>query len=481
MIRIPVLVFLCAFAYYYFLSAKEWTWLFVSSDSGSWIAAAATWMIPQPLGSPLYISLGRLISLLPGDLSGNVTIWLSALPAAVTVMLVYLIAHRMTNRASLASLAAGILLASGVFLSQSTVVEEYAISAMFITLAFWYFICGHRWRMMLALSAGIVVHSIVIIITVLWLLLMLRDYRRWIAPTVMLIGISLLWYSLIPVLMYLDTPKFWTGWLSWDSLSGYTLGSNAETIGSLGIWDAPERLLMTGSIILMSFGLALIPIWIGIRATIQSVSTRVILMIVSLGLWFHVVSIDSTTWTFIAFGAPLVAVLAALGLDRLPRIHYAVVAVSVLGLLVTNTFLLNAGTLTRQNPWASDYHADIMELPPNSYVAVQMGGPYGLGMMKAVVTERPDLTPLFVGGVGSDGNLPPRWAGYLDWLRNEKGVEIAQSRDEPGTPHYMDLIRWADQQDEELFWCYVAETPEWFGAWPDNVPYNGSFERVVIP
>ena len=85
---IPFIVFAISFIYYSILSSKVYTWLFASGDSGDWLAASNWWIVPQPYGSPLYISLGHFLDLFGGDLVVKMTILLSCLPAAITVMLV---------------------------------------------------------------------------------------------------------------------------------------------------------------------------------------------------------------------------------------------------------------------------------------------------------------------------------------------------------------------------------------------------------
>ncbi|MCJ7761443.1 DUF2723 domain-containing protein, partial [Candidatus Bathyarchaeota archaeon] len=122
-----------AIGYYAILAAKQWTWMFVSGDSGDWLASSTIWMTPQPFGSPLYVMLGQFLNLFPGDLVIKMTMMLSVLPAAITVAVVYLIVRARGHGQKLALLGSGILLACGIFLSQATVLEEYTLASMFVT------------------------------------------------------------------------------------------------------------------------------------------------------------------------------------------------------------------------------------------------------------------------------------------------------------------------------------------------------------
>lgn len=474
-------IFCCSFAYYYLLSAKEWTWIFVSSDSGSWLASAYTWMVPQPIGSPLYIVLGHLVGLLPGSLASNMTIWLSALPAALTVSLVYLTAYRITRKGSLALLASGLLLSSGVFLSQATILEEYTLPTMFLALAFWFYINDNRWGTALALTAGATVHAIAIMVAVLWIIMQRGDYRKWVRPSIVAVGITVLSYGLIPVLMAMDTPKLMAGWLSWRGLIGYITDTGGATIGTISLSDTPMRLVAVGSILLLSYGLSLVPAVIGIKNTTGKMSTRMMLVAIGLTVWLSATSNDPTTWAFLAFSAPFVVLLAVVGLDRLPRGHTVAVLASVIVLLTANVLFLNAGTLTDERPYARDYYEDLMELPYGAYVATPMGGSYGLGLVKAVIIDRPDIVPLFIGSPKADGTLPPKWAGYLEWLREKKGVDAVAGRYEPGLGNFDEIVRWAVANGKEVFWCRAAELPTWHEVWEVRERYNDTFDRIVVP
>jgi len=478
---IALAIYYISFLYYYFLSAKEWTWMFVSSDSGSWLASAHTWMVPQPIGSPLYIALGHLISLFSDNLVQDMTVWLSAAPAAITVALVYLIVLRLTSKNGIAILSAGVLFACGLFLSQATILEEYTLPTMFLTLAFWCYINGYRWWTVLALTAASAVHAIAILITVLWLIMQRGTYRAWLRPTLLLIGLTLASYGLIPLLMYLDTPRFAAGWLSWRGLIGYCTDTGGATIGTISLADTPMRLVAIGSVILLGYGLALVPMVVGARSTIKSLPTKMMLVVVGFTMWLSCTSNDPTTWTFLAFSAPFVAILAGVGLSRLQRGHMVAVGISVLVLLVANGFFLNANTLTKERPYAREYYEDMMELPYGAYVATPMGGAYGLGLVKAVVIDRPDLVPLFVGSPKADGTLAPKWAGYLDWLYQEKGVDVVASRYKDGLGNFDEIVRWAVADDKEVFWCRSAELPTWTEVWEVRERYNDTFDRIVVP
>jgi len=286
---------------------------------------------------------------------------------------------------------------------------------------------------------------------------------------------------MIPILMAMDTPRLMAGWLSLRGFVGYCTDTGGATIGTISINDVPMRIVATVSILLLSYGLAMIPAIIGMKRTIGSTTTQMLIAAVVSTLWLSLTSIDPTTRTFMCFGSPMVAILAAIGLSKLPRGHGMTVVIVAVILLVTNGFFLNASTLTRDNPWATDFEKDIQELPYAASVVIPMGGPHSLGVMKAVVIDRPDIIPLFMGGAKPDGTLPPKWAGYLDWMHNKKGMDVVASRYEDGLVNSDDIVRWSVADGRDVFWCSVTELPGWEDKWQAVVRFNDSFERIIEP
>lgn len=223
-------IFILALGYYVALSAKQYTWLFISSDSGDWLAASTWWMVPQPYGSPLYILLGRALSQLPFDLPLVMTWTLSALPSAVTVLLVYCIVHRLTTSNLIALASSFVLLGSAVFLTQSTILEEYALTTMLVTAGLW---SSFKRPYVAALFWGLAasVHVFVLGLIILWLLIAWRDY--WKPVLLVTAPIVACFYSVILVLMYLDTPRLYAGSLDYYHLRQYLTTTAGAVLGAV--------------------------------------------------------------------------------------------------------------------------------------------------------------------------------------------------------------------------------------------------------
>ncbi len=93
--------------------------------------------IAHPTGYPLYLLLGKLMTLGPWhNVAWSVNL-LSAVAGALTVSLVYLAARRLTRRRWPALLAAGALAVSPIFWSQALVAEVYTLHSAFVAALLW--------------------------------------------------------------------------------------------------------------------------------------------------------------------------------------------------------------------------------------------------------------------------------------------------------------------------------------------------------
>ena len=93
--------------------------------------------IAHPTGYPLYILLGKLFTLGPFPNVAWAVNLLSAVAAATTVVLVYLVARHLTRRRLPALLGAVALVVSPVFWSQAVIAEVYALNAAFVAAVLW--------------------------------------------------------------------------------------------------------------------------------------------------------------------------------------------------------------------------------------------------------------------------------------------------------------------------------------------------------
>ncbi len=111
-------------------------------DMGEFATASYILGIAHNTGYPLYILLGKLFTYLPiGDVAYRVNL-MSAVFAALTVFVIFLIVERLTQKRSAAWLAALTAAFSSTLWSNATWAESYDLNAFLTVLIFWFLL---RW------------------------------------------------------------------------------------------------------------------------------------------------------------------------------------------------------------------------------------------------------------------------------------------------------------------------------------------------
>lgn len=232
-------VFVTALTLYTATAAPDLTWVNYGADGGELITAAATLGIPHPPGYPLYVLLGHLISLWPGD-SLNLAPRFH-LFSAVCAALAAAVCTAAPPRASVPGRwVGGLLLVSlPIIWSQAVIAEVYALNWLLAALVWWG--VQRRWPVgWLGLVWGL---SITSHLTSLWLaplILSGRQPRTWgKLASGALLGLTP-WLAL-PWLARQGSPVVWgnpttgEGW--WWLVSAQLYRPNLFHI-SLALWPA---------------------------------------------------------------------------------------------------------------------------------------------------------------------------------------------------------------------------------------------------
>lgn len=446
---LPYILGLIAFVYYSLLSAKGYTWIFSSGDSGDWLAASTWWMVPQSMGSPLYILSGHFLNILPGDLAVKMTILLSCLPAAITVALVYLIVRRLTQRIGIALTASVVTMGATVLLTQATILEEYALTVMLVTLAYWLYLREKRMLTGTVLGLGTAVHIIVLPLALLWLVVERKQWRQWVKPMGVYAGICIGFYSLILVLIATKATPLIAGYLSWGSISAYISGDAGATIGNGSIMDFPLRLGIMIGIIVISLGLAVIPLT---RAFIRPISRQVwvLLVLILFPLWFYTTNLDPATWVFLSLAIPPLAILSGIGLARMSTRSLKTVAACAVTLMLLNAAFMNAHVLAKSDPVATEVLEEFRALPQDSAVVTYYGS-YAFALFYAMADGREDIAPLMYVDY-EDREAYSEWMKEEYRLCGEDTLELIDCSLELGKDVYLVGEAWVYQEIDEEMW-----------------------------
>lgn len=487
----PVLLSGVAFLLFYFAAARDYTWVFQSSDQGGWLAVSKMWLVPQPMGDPLYVMLGKILDATGGITPFKLVLVGSCLPSAITVGMVYIIVKRITGKCLPALAASVVLLGAAVFMTESTVGKEYAMAAMWLTIGYYLYIRGNRKLALVALGLGTITHTMVLGVTLLWWLVCeWKNKWQWLKIAWIYVLVGVLPYIMVPVLMAQDSvPPLMAEHFSIGGLRYYTTSVSQAIMGQLSITDAPSRLFALFGITMASLGIAVVPLVMGLLKKTDGIERKhknAAVAAVLWVVWYYGTCLDPTTWTYLSMAAPFVAVLVGMGIavfmqDRIAtewvgeklererhivrwgtkKVAYAVLAGAVV-LGTFNTAFLNADDLTHKEPLASDIEEQIMQMPEESVVVV-LPGAYSMAVFYAMSNGRDDLTPLLWGDTED-------WRGnhtddYYRWLHEEKGLEgenpleIAQSALGQGRAVYMADDTWRFEEG------MVGVGGDWWGDW----------------
>src|SRR3990167_1421098 len=369
------LIFVLALAYFVSMLPRDITWVSVGSDGPDYMLAAKFFGVAPPTGELLYTPLGALwLRVVPIGSEWWRYSLLSAVFSAGTAAILYAATRRVV--------APLVYLASGIVVSQSTILELYAPVTFFMVLAWWLHGMGYRAWGYAAIGLGLAVHHLA---GFMFLGLLGKDYLQkqslWTAGWAILIGLP--WYAYIPLA---NRPPYVS--VAGESLADYKsfflsqgglLGGLAVLVGRFTVsedfrervWDLVRILLALGP------GLVVLTLAIKMAATKKSW----LLPIVMLGItiyWFT--DLDPRVYTYLMPAIALAAILIGSYDPQVvpgkwfsvaghtPQLRKMVVGFSVV-IIAANLWAYDiGGRWVDPNHSAEAFRAELAAIPPNSIV-----------------------------------------------------------------------------------------------------------------
>jgi hypothetical protein len=232
-IGIPVLLFAACLGCYCLTLAPTITWQHDGADSGDLVTAAYTLGVAHPPGYPLFIMLARLFILLPfGEVAYRVNL-MSAVLAASTAAVVYLVILALRPRdlpapitPIIAAACALLLGLSRTFWAQAVIAEVYSLNALLVALLILFVILYSQteerkwlWATALALGLGLSNHFSVLLFVPGTLFLILNRRRPRPAASLAAVGFFLLGlspYLYLPLRSAQHPPLAWGAPHTWS-------------------------------------------------------------------------------------------------------------------------------------------------------------------------------------------------------------------------------------------------------------------------
>jgi len=373
--------------------SPDMTWINTDSD-GIHYTYAAKYLYPaHKTSAPLFLLLGHAFLWLPLGTEFWRIAFISVLASTASAVFIYLIIteklgsksvrpeeiEAQNNRSRIHGLIGALIFGgSALVISQSTIVETYALVTMFGLGAYYFAIKGKWLPCALMLGAGGAVHHL-IGITLIVLFIAYKELRRWKYVGVM--SAFLLFYLYIPITVAINHPIDIWGNLTLVTFMNDNLTTGGMLIGGLSIWDLPKRTLDTVGILGVSLGLALIPIGYFILERHNSSDPirkkhykEPLLWLFFLPIIYYCTNLAPQTVVYCMPAIGFGAVIAGIGLSRMRPYWKWVVLGCAAGLLAFNANYFDIGrNLDPELSASRYYYEELDKIPDNEVLVAQQG------------------------------------------------------------------------------------------------------------
>jgi len=380
---LEVLVFGIVAAGLILCTAPAPTWINTDSDGIHDLYAATNGYLSHKTSMPLYLIVGNLFTHIPiGDPFWRLAMF-SALATIGACVFIYLsIRHHLKESTDVrlhkhidkwirVHSLLGVLLYGGSMLviSQSTIVETYALVSMLGMAAYYFYIKGMWKTTALMLGLGLSVHLLAGI-PVLVMYVANKNLRKW-KPIAITLSCLLL-YAYIPLssMIHPEQPNMWAN-KSLSAMFDEIWRTYNMLFGSLAIYDLPKRLLDTGAILLASLGLAVIPILWYLRKTGKK---SVLLWLFVLPIIMFIIGLPPQTHVYAIPSIAIGAVMASVGLSKVKPIWLYSTGFIAIALFTINAWYMDIGRTLDPNLSANQYYTvELAKVPDGQILMPQYG------------------------------------------------------------------------------------------------------------
>lgn len=394
------------------------TWMNTDSDGAHYLLAAKYLIPAHNTSAPLFLLLGHVFLWIPfGTESWRLGL-IMVLSTTIACVLIYLIVRRLlqgNKKAKWYALVAMITYgSSALVISQSTIVDTYALNTMLMLGA--YYLCLKRNWVWASVFIGLLWAIHTLFAWMIWFVLfsMYKEMRN-----VVLVIITLsfmLFYLYIPITVAINhPPQMWNN----TTLEGFWNGNYsvlAVLTGGLSIWDFPKRVFDTMGILGASLGFGVIAIvWHFIKSSRRLRNGLLWLTMLPI-VWFAT-NLAAETFVYLIMAVAFGSIAMALGLSKM-RIGWAWATVIVaVGLLAFNSFYFDIGkNLDPEMSAVKFYKEELPKIPDGQYF---MGGRWNWAMVFLYNKEEGrNIIPI------STDSLPSE--KYLDELE-AKGIKFERN------------------------------------------------------
>lgn len=358
---LELLTFIVIFAVLIICLAPNFTWINTDSDGVHYTMAAKYIAPSHNTSAPLFLLLGRLFLFLPFGTEAWRMGLISVLATSICSVLIYLVVryHLSANpKARLYAIISSLIYGgSALVISQSTIIESYALTTMLMVAT--YYMCIQRKFVWASIFLGLTLAIHPLLCAMIWLVIFVA-YKP--MRNVKMVACTLgfvLFYLYVPIVIKIhDDPGMWGN----STISGF-LGHNLATLtmltGTLSIYDFPKRLFDTIGILGISMGLGLIiAAWYFIK---ENTYRSALLWLTLIPIIYFATDLSAETYVYMLPSISFGSIAVGIGLSKLnPKVSYAVLAVAIC-LMGFNANYFDIGRTLDPNLSATKYYKE--ELP----------------------------------------------------------------------------------------------------------------------
>lgn len=449
-----LLVFGAIFAVLMIDLIPDITWINTDCDGPHYIYSAKYLYPAHKTSAPLFLLLGHLFLMIPIATEAWRFALLSALASMGTCIFIYLSIKHHTNNRWYAIIGILVFGSSALVISQSTIIESYALTTMLGMGAYYFSIKKRWWLCAIFLGAGLAVHTLGII-PIIIILIANKEFRCY--EYCGIIFLFLLFYLYIPITN--KPPYMWQS--PNNSLGTSFITDNLSTLlmlfGGLSIWDLPKRIFDAIGILGISLTIAVIPLSIALKKWKQPLFWLFVLPIA-----FYVTNLAPQTYVYMMPSIAAGAILAGIGLKELQKhptwISHGfngILAITLIGMLAFNCVYFNVGKTLDPNLSAREFwNKELPKIPDGQILLAQQGWEWAIVYPYNKDTNK-NIIPVCIGTLASKQ--------YQNTL-HEMGVKFDIPEEELNLIQLQNFILQSITQNNKNVWITLPTDTSTYGA-----------------
>jgi len=323
---LALLVLIGACAYFLWMTAPNITWVNGDCDGTVYLSSAKYATISYTTGSPVYNMLNWVVVRIPIGSEFWRLSAISAISAGITCLLLFIIAKKYTSSKIKALIAPLIYCASGVVVSQATILDSYSLTTMLSVLAFYLHLQGKIKSKYSVLAIGLGIHHLILFpLAYIWLADAVKRFKskqKMFRPAMFIPALGLLFYIWV---FAINKPPYYL--ISGESIRDYVtyFFGQGGLIGGLALSslnDVLRRAQDASLILSLGFGLStlmIFPMLWKIYKTkgIGSIDNKVLALLYLSPILYYVTDKDPQTYIYTMMAFAFGGLLAVQGIEWL--------------------------------------------------------------------------------------------------------------------------------------------------------------------